>query len=165
MLPALSLCQRELVRFVRQPNRVIGALATPIVFWLLIGAGMGKSFRAEGTVGAESGGYMQYFFPGTILMVLLFTAIFATISIIEDRREGFLQSVLVAPIPRWAMVLGKVFGGTLLAMAQGIVFLALGYTLGLKLGPMALLSIVALLLVIAVGLTALGFVIAWRMDS
>ena len=60
-------------------------------------------------------------------MILLFTAIFATISIIEDRREGFLQGVLVAPIPRWAMMLGKVLGGAAIAMLQGVVFLFLGW--------------------------------------
>src|SRR4051794_8202094 len=87
LLPALSLARRELVRFIRQRHRVIGAFATPIVFWLLIGGGMGKSFRGDASAGA---GYMEYFFPGTILMILLFTAIFSTISIIEDRREGFL---------------------------------------------------------------------------
>src|SRR5579862_1232751 len=91
-LPAFSLCKRELVRFLRQRHRIIGALATPIVFWLLIGAGIGHSYQGPGGSG---GGYMAYFFPGTVVMILLFTAIFSTISIIEDRREGFLQSVLV----------------------------------------------------------------------
>ena len=70
------------------------ALGTPIVFWLLLGLGMGSSFRGIGVPGGDS--YLQFFFPGTVLMILLFTAIFSTISIIEDRREGFLQSVLVA---------------------------------------------------------------------
>src|SRR5437868_8205255 len=104
MLPAVSLARRELVRFLRQRHRVVGAFATPIVFWLLIGGGMGHSFQASSGVagaggsGAMSRGYMQYFFPGTILMILLFTAIFSTIPIIEDRREGLLQSVLVAPV-------------------------------------------------------------------
>src|SRR3954470_23374288 len=88
-LPALSLARRELVRFLRQRHRVIGALATPIVFWLLVGGGMGRSCRASGVPGGEN--YLQYFFPCTILMILLFTAIFSAISIIEDRREGFLQ--------------------------------------------------------------------------
>ena len=83
LLPALSLSHRELIRFLRQRNRVIGALLTPIVFWLLIGSGMGRSFAAPGV----ERGYMEYFFPGTVLMILLFTAIFSTISIIEDRRE------------------------------------------------------------------------------
>src|SRR3954447_6404529 len=93
MLPSLSLAKRELVRFLRQRHRVIGALATPIVFWLLIGGGMGRSFKVEGLPGG--GDYLRFFFPGTIVMILLFTAIFSTISVIEDRREGFLQSVLV----------------------------------------------------------------------
>src|SRR6478609_8980254 len=84
MLPALSLCRRELVRFLRQRHRIIGALATPVVFWLLIGGGMGRSFRGPGVTDA-GGNYLQFFFPGTILMILLCTAIFSTISIIEDR--------------------------------------------------------------------------------
>ena len=104
-LPAMSLCQRELVRFLRQRNRIIGALATPIVFWLLIGGGMGRSFSSSNVPGG--GSYLQYFFPGTVLMILLFTAIFSTISIIEDRREGFLQSVLVAPCCARPSCLGK----------------------------------------------------------
>src|SRR5687767_7711902 len=122
-LPALSLARRELVRFLRQRHRVIGALATPIVFWLLIGLGMGRSFRGEGLPGTGGDNYLQFFFPGTVVMILLFTAIFSTISIIEDRREGFLQSVLVAPVPRVAIVLGKVLGGTALASGQGLLFL------------------------------------------
>ena len=78
-LPSLSLAKRELVRFLRQPHRVIGAFATPIVFWLLVGLGMGRSFRGEtGLPGGEN--YLEFFFPGTVLMILLFTSIFSTIS-------------------------------------------------------------------------------------
>src|SRR6187455_1663856 len=154
-----TLCQRELVRFLRQKNRVFGALGQPIIFWLLFGAGLGGA-----KVGADALGY-AHFFPGTLVMILLFTAIFATISIIEDRREGFLQGVLVAPIPRWSMVLGKVLGGSLIALVEGLVFLALGLTLNLHFTAWMLIEIVALLAVIAFGLTSLGFVIAWRMDS
>ena len=117
-LPALSLCRRELVRFVRQRNRVIGAFATPIVFWLLIGGGMGRSFQSQQMSGG--GSYIKYFFPGTILMILLFTAIFSTISIIEDRQAGFLQSVLVAPVSRAGIALGKVAGGSSLALLQAV---------------------------------------------
>src|SRR5215207_3798067 len=122
MPPALSLCHRELVRFLRQRHRIIGALATPIVFWLLIGGGMNRSFRADVPGG---GNYLAYFFPGTVLMVVLFTAIFSTISVIEDRKEGFLQGVLVAPVTRMQIVLGKVLGGTVLAFGQGLIFLVL----------------------------------------
>ena len=87
----LTLAQRELVRFFRQRNRVVGALLQPILFWALFSAGLR---------GNDLG--FTFFFPGTIAMILLFTAIFTTISIVEDRREGFLQSVLVSPAPRWA---------------------------------------------------------------
>jgi ABC-2 type transport system permease protein len=161
VLPALSLCQRELVRFLRQTHRVIGALATPIVFWLLIGGGMGHSF--SGGNGKEA--YIQYFFPGTVLMILLFTAIFSTISVIEDRREGFLQSVLVAPVSRMAIVLGKILGGTVLATGQGFVFLLLAPTVGIHLTAVSVAEAVGVMLLISFALTALGLCIAWRMSS
>ena len=165
LLPAFSLCRRELVRFLRQRNRVIGAFATPIVFWLLIGGGMGQSFRSEGVSGA-GGGYMEYFFPGTILMILLFTAIFSTISIIEDRREGFLQSVLVAAVGRESIVLGKVLGGTILAFGQGLIFLLLAPTVGIHLTIASSRYFAsAMMLIVSFALTALGFCIAWRMSS
>ena len=152
------------MRFVRQRNRVVGAIGQPIIFWLLFGAGLGPTFRLAGDEAARVS-YREYFFPGSLILILLFTAIFATISIIEDRREGFLQSVLVAPIPRWSMVLGKVLGGSLIAMVEGLVFLALGLTLGIHFTSLMIGEIVALLAVISLALTSLGFVIAWRMDS
>jgi len=164
-LAAYTLAVRELVRFFRQRHRVFGALGQPILFWLLFGAGLGPSFALPG---ASSGGlsYSEYFFPGTLVLILLFTAIFATISIIEDRREGFLQGVLVAPVPRGAMVLGKVIGGTLIALLEALIFLALGVAwLRLPSGPVGLAGAVLLLAVIGLALTSLGFVLAWRMDS
>jgi len=151
----MTLAQRELVRFFRQRNRVIGALVQPIMFWGLFSFG----FRRNG-LGSE------FFFPGTIAMILLFTAIFATISIIEDRREGFLQSVLVAPAPRWAMVLGKILGGATIAMLQALLFLVLGWlTLKLTSSGLEIGLAMILMAVISVALTALGFFIAWRMES
>jgi ABC-2 type transport system permease protein len=150
------------VRFVRQRNRVFGAIGQPIIFWLLFGAGLGPSFRPAGF---EEQAYQEYFFPGTLILILLFTAIFTTISVIEDRREGFLQSVLVSPAPRWSMVLGKLLGGSLIALVQGLVFLMLGLTVGLRFSPVMLLAIAAFLFVVSLALTGLGFVIAWRMDS
>ena len=98
MLASYALARREVVRFLRQRNRVTGALVQPVLFWALFGAGLSPSFRT-GSVG-----YSEYFFPGVIVMILLFTAIFATISIIDDRTSGFLQGVLVAPVPRSAIV-------------------------------------------------------------
>lgn len=163
LLAVWTLWQREVVRFYRQPSRVIGALAPPIVFWLLIGSGLGPSFRPAGSGG---GSYLAYFFPGVVILILLFTAIFSEISIIEDRREGFLQGVLVAPVPRPAVVLGKVLGGTTLAMLQCIPLLALAPLAGFGIpspGTLALLA--AVLFLLAFGLTALAAAIAWRLDS
>lgn len=162
-LAAGTLCSRELVRFARQRNRVFGAIGQPILFWVLFGAGLGPSFRLPGGAGDVS--YREYFFPGALVLILLFTAIFATISIIEDRREGFLQSVLIAPTPRWSLVLGKLLGGAVIALLQGLVFLALGLTVGLKFSAASLVAITAFSFLIALALTGLGFVIAWRLDS
>lgn len=156
---AFSLCQRECLRFFRQRNRVIGAIGQPILFWLLFGAGMNRMFRLEDQ------SFSEYYFPGTMVLILLFTAIFATISIIEDRKEGFLQSVLVAPSPRWSMVLGKILGGAVIALVQAMVFLLLSLTLGIRFGLGTGIVIVVWLFVSAVALTALGFVLAWRMES
>jgi ABC-2 type transport system permease protein len=161
IIPAASLCRRELVRFVRQRNRVVGALLTPVVFWLLIGAGMGRSFSAPGS----DQGYLAYFYPGTLLMILLFTAIFSTISIIEDRREGFLQSVLVAPVGRTSIILGKILGGTILAVAQAAIFLALAPLVGIRLGAASIALTLVVMSIVAFGLTSLGLCIAWRMSS
>ena len=128
LLAAWTLCRREIIRFFRQRNRVIGAVGQPIIFWLLFGIGMHRSFQI-GPAGDTNQSFLEYFFPGTLVLILLFTAIFATISIIEDRREGFLQSVLVAPIPRWSMLLGKVMGGSIIALIQGLIFLLLALTI------------------------------------
>lgn len=163
LLSSASLCRRELVRFIRQRNRVIGALATPIIFWLLIGTGMGKSFSSPD---GSNPGYLTYFFPGTILMILLFTAIFSTISIIEDRREGFLQGVLIAPVGSEAMVIGKIVGGAILATVQAGLFLGLGYVTGIVgYSTVSLLWSLGLMGLISLGLTGLGLMIAWRMSS
>jgi ABC-2 type transport system permease protein len=161
-LPAISLAWRELKRFFRQRHRVIGALGTPVVFWLLVGAGMGRSLQFAGAA-AES--YLVFFYPGALVMILLFTAIFSTLSIIDDRREGFLQSVLVAPVRRESIVLGKLLGGTALATAQGVLFLALAPLAGYHLGMLSLPLVIALIAIISFALSGLGFCIAWSMVS
>lgn len=162
-LAALTLWQREMVRFLRQRDRVIGAFATPIVFWLLLGFGLGKSFKTP--LAPEGHGYLEYFYAGTLVMILLFTAIFSTFTLIEDRREGFLQAVLVAPVGRVALVLGKVLGGATLALLQAIVFLVFAPFIGLPLTLPAVLWLVAVMFLVAFALTALGFTIAWWMNS
>lgn len=159
LLPTFTLLKREVVRFLRQRSRIVGAIGTPLLFWLLLGTGLNHAFA----MGSLS--YLKYFFPGTIVMVLLFTAIFSTISIIEDRREGFLQAVLVSPSSRFSIVLGKLLGGMTLATLQGLIVLALAPLIGVSLTVKTFLSITAIMAVLSFGLTGLGFIIAWKLDS
>jgi len=160
-LAAETLWLREIVRFVRQRNRIVGALGTPLLFWLIIGSGLGRSFQA----GGSGGGYLEYFFPGTLALIVLFTAIFSTISIIEDRQVGFLQSVLVAPVPRSAVTLGKIMGATTLAVLQALMFLALAPIAGISLDLQKFFGLAGVLTMMGFSLSALGYLIAWRMES
>jgi ABC-2 type transport system permease protein len=157
-----TLWWREMVRFLRQKNRIAGALGTPLVFWLIIGSGLGSSFRTA-SIGGEH--YLEYSFPGTLALILLFTSIFSTISIIEDRQVGFLQSVLVAPVPRSAITLGKTLGGTSLALLQALLFLLLAPTIGIHLTLTKIAALAGVLFIVAFALTGVGFLIAWRLDS
>jgi ABC-2 type transport system permease protein len=165
LLPGVSLWRREMVRFFRQRSRVTGSLATPVLFWLFFSAGYGPSFRSDAAgAAAGSGSSFVYFLPGTLALIILFTSIFSNISIIEDRREGFLQGVLAAPVSRLAIVLGKVLGGSTIALLQGLVFLLLAVVTGIDVHLHAGAAGAAILL-LAISTTALGFLFAWRMDT
>jgi ABC-2 type transport system permease protein len=163
LLAVYTLWRREIVRFLRQRNRIVGALGTPLVFWLIIGSGVGSSFKAPEALGGE--GYLEYSFPGTLALILLFTSIFSTISIIEDRQAGFLQSALVAPIPRSAIILGKILGGTSLAVLQALIFVLLAPTVKISLSWEKFVAVAGVLALVGFALSALGFLIAWKMDS
>jgi ABC-2 type transport system permease protein len=163
LLPAFTLWWREIVRFYRQPTRVVGVLASPLVFWLVIGSGFGTSFRSGGGPGQQH--YLDYFYPGALIMIVLFTSIFTMMSVIEDRKEGFLLSVLVAPVPRTAIVLGKVLGGTTLSAVQGMIFLIFAPFAGVHFDPLQVLLVAIVVFLVSFSLTALGFAIAWPMDS
>jgi ABC-2 type transport system permease protein len=163
LLPAFTLWWREIVRFYRQKTRVVGVLASPLVFWVVIGSGFGTSFRSGGGQGQQN--YLDYFYPGALIMIVLFTAIFAMMSLIEDRKEGFLLSVMVAPVPRSAIVLGKVLGGTTLSAVQGMIFLVFAPFAGIHLNLPQVLLVAVVVFLVSFALTALGFAIAWPMDS
>lgn len=193
----ISLWKRDIVRFFRQKNRVVGSLATPFVFWVLLGFGLNRSFQhtpatpgtapvpgvatAIDTTGATAAitdavvnggqvvsqgqGYLTYFYPGTITLVLLFTAIFSNISVIEDRREGFMQGILVAPVSRLAIVLGKVFGGATIATVQGMIFLIAWPLIAPWPGLSMMLGALMVMVILAIALSALGFCFAWPCSS
>ena len=157
---ALALARRETRRFFRERTRVLGALLQPLLFWAFFAAGLQPSFRLAG-----GGDYGAYLLPGITILVLLFTAIFSTISVIEDRREGFLQGVLVAPLPRAAVVAGKILGGTVLATAQAAFILVLAPIAGVHPGLGSSIAAVAFCFVLGFGLTSLSLAMAWPMRS
>ncbi|MCC7264334.1 MAG: ABC transporter permease [Candidatus Latescibacteria bacterium] len=160
MIGIWVLAHREVLRFLRQPVRLFGSLAQPLLFWLFMGAGFADSFTAgRGT------GYLEFFFPGIVLMLMLFAAIFSTITLIEDRSAGFLQGVLVAPVSRLSLVLGKVAGGTLIALGQAVIFLCFAPMAGIPLSPGMVVNLVVLFFLVGMGFTAMGFAIAWLMDT
>ncbi|MGE5645681.1 MAG: ABC transporter permease [Acidobacteriota bacterium] len=149
-LPVFTLWQRDLIRFWREKARVAGYVGSPLVFWVLIGSGFGN---------------LAFFFPGALVLTVMFSAVFSTMSLIEDRREGFLLSMLVSPAPRSSIVLGKILGSATLAWIQGLLFLCFlpmtGYTPGLT----GVLQAVGVIFLIAFAFAVLGFFIAWNMDS
>ncbi|HVZ79357.1 MAG TPA: ABC transporter permease [bacterium] len=153
LLAVYTLWLRELVRFYRQPSRVVGAVGTALLFWLVLGAGIPVP------------NYRAYFLPGTLVMSVLFTCIFSNASVIEDRHEGFLQSVMVAPVPRAAIVMGKILGGATLSTLQGLILLPAALSVGARFEPMPLLGLVLSLFLLSFVLNAMGFWLAWKIDS
>ena len=163
LLPAFTLWWREVVRFYRQRARVVGVLASPLVFWIVLGSGFGNSLRSGAGPGQQN--YLGYSYPGALILIVLFTSIFTMMSVIDDRKEGFLLSVMVAPVPRSAIVLGKVMGGTTLSTIQGLIFLVFAPFTGVHLGIVQVLLVAGVVFLVSFALTALGFAIAWPMDS
>ena len=139
-----------MLRFWRQKSRVLSVVASPLIFWLLMGYGSNDLAR---------------YYSGTLVLTVMFSAIFSTISIIEDRREGFLLSMLVSPAPRTSLVLGKILGSATLGWIQGLMLLAFAPLAGVRIGAMEAIPVVAAMFLISFTLTGLGFAIAWRMDS
>ena len=159
-LAVYSLWHREVVRFLGDRARVMSSVGQPLIFWMLFAGALSQSsFRP----GAQS--YGEYFWVGGLAMTLLFTAIFSTITVIEDRREGFLQGVLVAPVPRAAIALGKILGGSTLAMIHGLLFFLLMPLAGIPFTFPSALATVGVMLLLAVALTGMGYSLAWLMDS
>jgi ABC-2 type transport system permease protein len=149
-LTVLSLMHREIIRFWREKGRVLGFVGSPLIFWLVIGSGFGN---------------LRFFFPGALALTVMFSAVFSTMSLIEDRREGFLLSMLVSPAPRSAVVYGKVLGSATLAWLQGLIFLAFAPLAGARPSVGEILLLAVAIYVMSFTFTALGFLIAWRMDS
>ncbi|MGO9196414.1 MAG: ABC transporter permease [Acidimicrobiales bacterium] len=153
--------KRELIRFGRDRTRMITSLIQPVLFLFVLGTGLSSIARTAGS-GVS---FKTFMFPGIIGMTVLFTSVFSAISIVWDREFGFLREMLVAPVARWSLVLGKCLGGTTVATLQGVVFLALAGTVGVPYSPVMLLAIVGEMALMAFTLTAFGVLVASRMQQ
>jgi ABC-2 type transport system permease protein len=153
--------QRELIRFVSDRARIFTALLQPVLFLFVLGTGL--SALASGGSGGVN--LRTFMFPGVLSMALLFTAAFSAGSIVWDREFGFLREMLVAPVRRGAIVIGKCLGGATVAAGQGVVFLTLAGLVDVPYSPVLMLTLVAELLLLAFTLTAFGLMAAARIRS
>jgi len=158
---SVSLARRELLRFRRQPSRIMASIGAPALLGVFFAGGFADSFAPPGS----DTGYGAFMLPGIVTLVAIFSSIFAAMSLIEDRREGFLQSALVSPAPRWAIVGAKTAGGSAIATLQcAIVLLAAPFVVGWPgIGGLLLALLAAALASVAV--TAMGLALAWKVNS
>jgi len=156
---------RDILRYWRDRWRLVASLAQPLLFLVVFGSGLSSSLGGGLFGGGRGLSYMQFMFPGIIGMSILFTAIFGAMSIVWDREFGFLKEVLVAPIDRWAVAIGKALGSTTQAMIQGLIILVLAPFVGVHLSLLTVIEIVPLAAVLAFGLSSLGVAIASMMKS
>ena len=157
---------RDILRYWRDRWRLVASLAQPLLFLVVFGAGL-SSALGRGTVFGTTGGfsYIQFMYPGIIGMAILFTAIFGAMSIVWDREFGFLTEVLVAPIDRSAVAIGKALGSTTQAMIQGLILLVLAPFVGVKLNFLTIVELIPLAAVLAFGLSTFGVALASAMKS
>ncbi|MDA8083434.1 MAG: ABC transporter permease [Nitrospiraceae bacterium] len=151
---------REFKKFIREKTRLVSTIARPLVWLFLVGGGMSRLVPAGGGVS-----YMQFIFPGILGMTILFSSIFSSISIIWDKEFGFMKEILVAPISRFSIVVGKAMSGMVLSTLQAGIILAFFPVLGLKIGLAAVIGILLVSAVLAFAISSLGIVLASFYDS
>ncbi|MCW4019284.1 MAG: ABC transporter permease [Candidatus Bathyarchaeota archaeon] len=154
-----TLWLREIKRFLRDRTRVVSSFAQPILWLVIFGAGFGMHFSIPGI------DYQQFLFPGIVGQTLLFTSLFMGISVIWDREFGFMKEILVAPVSRFSIFLGKMFGDSTDALIQGLIVFGLGALLGISIDPMGFLMSLPIMMLITFGLVSVGLIIASFMGS
>lgn len=150
---------RDLIRHFRDKVRLLGSISRPVLWLLIMGTGLRAAFNLHGIP------YTHFIFPGIIAMNLIFSAMLSTISIIWDREFGFLREILVAPIPRSSIVLGKALSGATIAFIEGLFVLAFAPVIKISIPLLNLLLLLPLMFLIGFVCTTLGIVIAARMTS
>jgi len=145
---------REVIRYWREKSRIVSSLIMPLLWLLIFGSGM----RSMALSGTQS--YQTYIFPGIIGMTLLFTSVWSGISIIWDREFGFFKEIMVAPVSRTSIVIGKALGSGTSALIQGTILLPLSFLVGIHLSPLSVLILIPTMILISIGLVCIGLLIA-----
>jgi ABC-2 type transport system permease protein len=151
---------REFKKFVRERSRLFSAIARPLLWLFIVGAGISRLVPRD--MGVP---YTQFIFPGIIGMTILFSSIFSSISIIWDKEFGFMKEILVAPVSRFSIVIGKALSGTIVSTLQAMIILALFPVVGFKLGVVQILSVIVVCISISFCISAFGIVIATFYES
>lgn len=158
--PVYVICLREFKKFFREKSRLLGTLARPVLWLFVVGNGMGSLIKPRAGFS-----YLQFIFPGMIGMTILFSSIFSSISIVWDREFGFMKEMLVAPISRLSIVIGKAISGTLISVAQAVIILVLIPFLGIHITFTQFIEVVAVALLVSFCITSIGILIAVRLTS
>ncbi len=152
---------RELLRFVQERSRIVSSFAMPLLFLVIFGAGFNRIIGAI-TPGVD---FIQFMYPGIIAMTVLMNSVMSGLSVVWDREFGFLKEVLVAPLSRGGIVLGKAAGAATVAVAQGFILLILSPIVGVSLNPLLVIKLVPILIIVSLSLSGLGILVASRMRS
>ena len=153
---------RETITFLREKFRIVAMIGQPLLYLLVLGKGIASGMTLKG---APSVNYLTFMYPGIIGMSILFTAMFSAISIIWDREFGFLKEVLVAPVPRWGVALGKSLGGATIALVQAVILICIAPIAGVSLSVWIVVELLVLSFLISFAITSLGVAIASKMES
>jgi ABC-2 type transport system permease protein len=155
-----TLWLRDLKRYWYDKPRIVASLGQPLLFLFVLGSALSPRFK-----GAQGVNFTEFIFPGIIAMTLLFTSVFSAMSIVWDREFGFLKEVMVAPISRWSIAIGKSFGGATVALIQGIIMLSFSLVIGVKLSFFSVFLSIMIMFMIAFAMTSFGIMIAARMKE
>ena len=154
-------CHRELLRWITARDRIVAGLIQPLLWLFVLGSGLGPVVSA----GAEGVNFKTFLFPGVLATSVMFTAVFSGVSVVWDREFGFLREMLVAPIRRSSIVLGKCLGGAIVATAQGVIVLALAGLAGVPYSPLLMIELLAILFLVSYSITAFGLLMAARVKN
>jgi len=166
----LYIWYRDVVKFFRDRTRLASSFVMPFMFLILFGNGMGgaiKSLMASGRVPAGLAGFdfVKFMFPGIIGMTVFNTAIFSALSIVQDREFGFMKEIMVSPVPRVHIVLGKTLGGATVALLQGLLMFLFVPFIGIKLNPGIVLRVIPAIFLVAFTISSIGILVASRLKT